>query len=187
MPSVLLIRRIVQLWYSRKEAHEGAYPLCSYYFHRPYRDTKKTLQHLLKKQRTKGEEIKKKTNYHSTHDLLSKYDESVSLNTPHPSQGLRQRSNPVLSQAPRAPNNVGNAAPPRPPASGSNEMNPGPPALIHPSLNALSRVYTHRHRFLPLTIQIQPHRSPVFTVRSTFSDYHLPSFDAFKLHAPTSL
>ncbi|KDQ29906.1 hypothetical protein PLEOSDRAFT_1076500 [Pleurotus ostreatus PC15] len=51
---VLFIRRIVQLWYSRKEAHE-----------------EKTLQHLLKQQRTKVEEIKKKTNYYSTRNLLS--------------------------------------------------------------------------------------------------------------------
>ncbi|KAG9218476.1 hypothetical protein CCMSSC00406_0010369 [Pleurotus cornucopiae] len=84
---VLFIRRIVQLWYSRKEAHE-----------------EKTLQHLLKQQRTKVEEIKKKTNYYSTRNLLSKYDESTPLNTPQPPQGLRQRFNPASRQPPITPN-----------------------------------------------------------------------------------
>ncbi|KAJ8694361.1 hypothetical protein PTI98_009285 [Pleurotus ostreatus] len=67
------------LWYARKEAYE-----------------EKTLQHLLKQQQTKVEEIKKKTNYYSPRDL-SKYDESTPLNTctPPPPQGLHQRFNPA--------------------------------------------------------------------------------------------
>ncbi|KDQ31633.1 hypothetical protein PLEOSDRAFT_165102 [Pleurotus ostreatus PC15] len=118
--AVLFIRPIVQLWYSRKEAHE-----------------EKTLQHLLKHQRTKVEEIKKKkTNYYSTRDLLSKYDESMPLNTPPPPQGLRHSLIPAPGQTPRTPNNGGPQA--LASTSGPKGRNPGPPALIHPALNALS-------------------------------------------------
>ncbi|KAK0443975.1 uncharacterized protein EV420DRAFT_1575786 [Desarmillaria tabescens] len=66
---ILFIRRIVQIWYTRKGDAE-----------------EKTLQKLMKEQRTKVEEIKKKTNYYSTRELLQRYDES----SPAPSP-LRQR------------------------------------------------------------------------------------------------
>ncbi|KAF9491583.1 hypothetical protein BDN71DRAFT_1398122, partial [Pleurotus eryngii] len=116
---VLFIRRIVQLWYSRKEAHEGTYPLL-----------------LLKQQRTKVEEIKKKTNYYSTRDLLSKYDESTPMNTPQPAQGLRQRFNPALAQPPRTPNDPGNRGSSLP-ASGPNGPL-GPPSLTNSAVTGLS-------------------------------------------------
>ncbi|KAF4604441.1 hypothetical protein EYR40_001621 [Pleurotus pulmonarius] len=113
---VLFIRRIVQLWYSRKEAHE-----------------EKTLQQLLKQQRTKVEEIKKKTNYYSTRDLLSKYDESTPINTPQPPQGLRQRIHPALTQAPQTPNG------PRPSLPASGPQGPlGPPSMPNPALTGFS-------------------------------------------------
>ncbi|KAF7375067.1 Protein lunapark [Mycena sanguinolenta] len=54
---ILFIRRIVQIWYARKGNAE-----------------EKTLQTLLKAQRTKVEEIKKKTNFYETRELLSRYD-----------------------------------------------------------------------------------------------------------------
>ncbi|KAF7360098.1 hypothetical protein MVEN_00738200 [Mycena venus] len=54
---ILFIRRIVQIWYARKGNAE-----------------EKTLQTLLKTQRAKVEEIKKKTNFYQTHALLSRYD-----------------------------------------------------------------------------------------------------------------
>jgi len=58
---ILFTRRIVQLWYTRiGDAEE------------------KTLKTLLRQQRTKIEEIKKKTNYYSTRNLLERYDESPS-------------------------------------------------------------------------------------------------------------
>ncbi|KAJ7025640.1 hypothetical protein C8F04DRAFT_1127611 [Mycena alexandri] len=57
---ILFIRRIVQVWYNRKGNAE-----------------EKTLQALLKQQRAKVEEIKKKTNFYSTRDLLSRYDASA--------------------------------------------------------------------------------------------------------------
>ncbi|KDQ34229.1 hypothetical protein PLEOSDRAFT_1110894 [Pleurotus ostreatus PC15] len=113
---VLFIRRIVQLWYSRKEAHE-----------------EKTLQQLLKQQRTKVEEIKKKTNYYSTRDLLSKYDESSPMNTPQPPQGLRQRFNPALAQAPQTPNGPRSGGPSAPPSGPL-----APPSMPNPALTAFS-------------------------------------------------
>ncbi|KIY48335.1 hypothetical protein FISHEDRAFT_43606, partial [Fistulina hepatica ATCC 64428] len=63
---ILFLRRIVQLFYARKgDAEESA------------------LQARLKEQRAKVEEIKKKTNYYSTRDLLQKYDDTPSvLQTP---------------------------------------------------------------------------------------------------------
>ncbi|KAG5642493.1 hypothetical protein DXG03_002717 [Asterophora parasitica] len=72
---ILFIRRLVQIWYKRKGDAE-----------------EKTLQALLKQQRTKVEEIKKKTNYYSTRDLLQRYDEPTA--TP----GIRQRLIPAPSQ-----------------------------------------------------------------------------------------
>ncbi|KAK7057389.1 protein lunapark [Favolaschia claudopus] len=54
---ILFIRRIVQIWYARKGNAE-----------------EKTLQTLLKAQRAKVEEIKKKTNFYETRELLSRYD-----------------------------------------------------------------------------------------------------------------
>ncbi|KAG7091727.1 hypothetical protein E1B28_008128 [Marasmius oreades] len=74
---ILFIRRIVQIWYTRiGDAEE------------------KTLQQLLKQQRAKVEEIKKKTNYYSTRDLLQRYDEQSSPSTP-----LRQRTPQQRAQA----------------------------------------------------------------------------------------
>jgi len=55
----LFVRRIVEIWYKRiGDAEE------------------KTLQSLMKQQRRKVEEIKRKTNYYSTRELLQKYDET---------------------------------------------------------------------------------------------------------------
>ena len=42
----------------------------------------KSLQNLMKQRREKVEEIKKKTNYYTTRDLLQKYDESNPTETP---------------------------------------------------------------------------------------------------------
>lgn len=58
---ILFVRRIVQIWYTRKGDAE-----------------EKMLQKLMKQQRSKVEEIKKKTNYYSTRDLLQRYDDSAS-------------------------------------------------------------------------------------------------------------
>jgi len=72
---------------------------------------------LMKNRRDKVEEIKKKTNYYSTRDLLQKYDESS------PSTPLRQRlpvgQPPSTPQGRAIPNN-GKIVPqtPVPPSSG---------------------------------------------------------------------
>ncbi|KAF9511921.1 hypothetical protein BS47DRAFT_1346061 [Hydnum rufescens UP504] len=54
------IRRIVQAWYRRKGAAEEA-----------------TLKKLLSEQRTTIEDIKKKTNYYSTRNLIERYDATL--------------------------------------------------------------------------------------------------------------
>lgn len=70
---ILFTRRIVQMWYKRKgDAEEG------------------TLKKLLKEQRDKIEEIKKKTNYYTTRNLLEKYDDSARKEDPNAS--LRKRA-----------------------------------------------------------------------------------------------
>ncbi|KAG6908095.1 hypothetical protein DXG01_006186 [Tephrocybe rancida] len=105
MFSILFVRRIVQVWYKRKGDAE-----------------EKTLQLLLKQQRTKVEEIKKKTNYYSTRDLLQRYDDSP---------GLRQRSVPAPTQ-PSTPQRLfpapnGNSATPSP-----NSFKPQPGTPLPP-------------------------------------------------------
>ncbi|KAJ7508809.1 hypothetical protein B0H11DRAFT_1962692 [Mycena galericulata] len=79
---ILFIRRIVQIWYNRKGNAE-----------------EKTLQTLLKEQRTKVEEIKKKTNFYSTRDLLSRYDGSAPSSPSQPQRGAPpqtpQRGGPI--------------------------------------------------------------------------------------------
>ncbi|KAF9002249.1 hypothetical protein BDQ17DRAFT_1280535 [Cyathus striatus] len=84
---ILFIRRIVQIWYQRKGDAE-----------------EKTLQALRKKQRLKVEEIKKKTNYYSTHDLLRRYDESnASSPMGTPQQQKQQQRGSMAPQTPMRP------------------------------------------------------------------------------------
>ncbi|KAF8334826.1 hypothetical protein F5887DRAFT_1237987 [Amanita rubescens] len=104
---ILFIRRIVQIWYRRKGDAE-----------------EKTLQQLLKKQRSVVEDIKKKTNYYSTQELLSKYD-STPMNSP-----LRQRvvSSPVPPGTPQQLQTTPSTArAPVPPA-----LQPPPPSPFMP-------------------------------------------------------
>ncbi|KAF8733952.1 hypothetical protein AX14_003522 [Amanita brunnescens Koide BX004] len=92
---ILFIRRIVQIWYQRKGDAE-----------------EKTLQELLKKQRSVVEDIKKKTNYYSTQELLSKYDTSP-VNSPlrqrvvpmpiQPTTPQRRQATPITPRAPAPP------------------------------------------------------------------------------------
>ncbi|KAJ7263926.1 hypothetical protein C8J57DRAFT_1070333, partial [Mycena rebaudengoi] len=68
---------------------------------------KKTLQNLLKEQRAKVEEIKKKTNYYSTRELLSRYDDSApnspqqQLQTQTPQRGRHSTHLKYIHPAPR--------------------------------------------------------------------------------------
>ncbi|KAH7906121.1 hypothetical protein BJ138DRAFT_667086 [Hygrophoropsis aurantiaca] len=110
---ILFTRRIVQLWYARKGDAE-----------------ERTLKEVLKKQRSKVEEIKKKTNYYSTRNLIEKYDESGSAAaTP-----LRQRIVPSTPQpqAQLRPQLV----PPQTPANGMQgpalQLSPTPQPMAPP-------------------------------------------------------
>jgi hypothetical protein len=65
----------------------------------------KTVQTLMKERRDKVDEIKKKTNYYSTRDLIQRYDETS------PSTPLQPRVNPgqplpVTPQQQRIPHNI---------------------------------------------------------------------------------
>ncbi|KAF9034104.1 hypothetical protein BJ165DRAFT_1356708 [Panaeolus papilionaceus] len=104
---ILFIRRVVQIWYKRKGDAEG-----------------KSLKDLMKRRRDKVEEIKKKTNYYTTRDLLQKYDEPTQLATP-----LRQRFPP--GQVPATPQQR-----PLPPANAKPNQTPGPSAGLQAHLTS---------------------------------------------------
>lgn len=120
-------RRIVQTWYARIENAE-----------------EKTLKDLYVKQRNKVEEIKKKTNFYSTRDLLERYEAPGSPSSP---AALRKRQNipqtpvkhpaPVQSQpAQPASNPLVDGTPPRLPrvngAPGGPEPGPLSPNPVAP-------------------------------------------------------
>jgi len=104
---ILFIRRIVQIWYSSKGDAE-----------------ERTLQQLLKEQREKVEEIKKKTNYYSTRELLQRYDDSPSGSPPQLKPGPPQPSQPVTPQRPTTTPRKNNSN------SGPASRTPVSPALI---------------------------------------------------------
>ncbi|TFK46504.1 hypothetical protein OE88DRAFT_1667497 [Heliocybe sulcata] len=103
---ILFIRRIVQVWYTRiGDAEE------------------KTLKTLKKQQHEKIEEIKKKTNYYSTRNLIERYDD-VPNGTP---QALRRRN------VPPAPPSQG---PPVTPQKAPQQQGQQPPFPISPALQS---------------------------------------------------
>jgi hypothetical protein len=71
--------------------------------------TEKALKDLMKQRREKVEEIKKKTNYYSTRDLLQKYDDS-SMASPVPLRRRVLASQPV-PVTPQQPVRVKNGLP----------------------------------------------------------------------------
>ncbi|KAI9569251.1 hypothetical protein HD554DRAFT_2020764 [Boletus coccyginus] len=83
---ILFARRMMQIWYSWKGNRE-----------------EKTLKEVLKKQRKTVEEIKKKTNYYNTRNLIEKYDDPSPL-TPG-TTSLRRRNVPLdsMPQTPLSP------------------------------------------------------------------------------------
>lgn len=106
---IQLTRRIVQTWYTRKENAEGGSHLIS---STPLAllltyTKEKTLKALLNQQRTKVEEIKKKTNYYTTKNLIDRYDSSPSESP------LRQRPGvgPKAPQPPGTPQRQGQPLP----------------------------------------------------------------------------
>ncbi|KAF9010341.1 hypothetical protein BDZ89DRAFT_996329 [Hymenopellis radicata] len=62
---ILLMRRVVGVWYTRSGDAE-----------------EKTLQKLMREQRAKVDEIKKKTNWYETRELMQRYDEQGAAQTP---------------------------------------------------------------------------------------------------------
>ena len=81
----------------------------------------------MKERRDKVEEIKKKTNYYSTRDLIQRYDE------PSPTTPLRSRVNPGQSLP---------VTPQRQPFPNNTHLNGNPPG-VNPALQAqLSRAST---------------------------------------------
>ncbi|KAJ3795755.1 hypothetical protein GGU11DRAFT_746782 [Lentinula aff. detonsa] len=105
---ILFIRRIVQIWYSRKGDAE-----------------ERTLQQLLKQQREKVEEIKKKTNYYSTRELLQRYDESSPAASPVQQRSSKPSQPPQPSQPPVTPQRK-----PIPPSNGTLTRSTVSPALM---------------------------------------------------------
>lgn len=103
---ILFARRIAQVWYTKIGDAEGAvWILNSFTQTHILASLEKTLVTLRKQQREKIEEIKKKTNYYTTRNLLDRYDESVS------NQGTPQRRQ-VLPQTPvQAPRRQPNQKP----------------------------------------------------------------------------
>lgn len=119
---ILFIRRIVQIWYTRiGDAEE------------------KTLKMLKKQQRNKIEEIKKKTNYNTTRNLIERYDD-LPNGSPGTPQGLRKRNvapgMPVIPGPPVTPQRL-QQPPPVPgsamsPALQNRLAVPPPPPMTPP-------------------------------------------------------
>ncbi|KAG9317901.1 hypothetical protein JVU11DRAFT_2130 [Chiua virens] len=82
---ILFARRMMQIWYTWKGNREES-----------------TLKEVLKKQRETVEEIKKKTNYESTRNLIEKYEESSPL-SPGATPLRRRNISPSVPPTPLAP------------------------------------------------------------------------------------
>jgi endoplasmic reticulum junction formation protein lunapark len=115
---ILFTRRIVQLWYTRIGDAEGTFPVTVIITNLHFESLEKTLKTLLRQQRTKIEEIKKKTNYYTTRNLLERYDESPSAagGGADPNSVFRRR---MPGGPPTTPQRQGQppSANPQPPAS----------------------------------------------------------------------
>lgn len=105
---ILFTRRIVQLWYNRKGDIE-----------------EKSLAALKLARRNKVEEIKKKTNYYETRDLLERYEDGPSngLSSAWPKNGPVARVRP--QQPPSTPQRAAPAVPPNTPANLPTPISPG--------------------------------------------------------------
>ncbi|KAF8323487.1 uncharacterized protein EI90DRAFT_3157601 [Cantharellus anzutake] len=103
----LFLRRIIQLWYRQKGAGE-----------------EKTLKKLLTQQRTIIEDLKKKTNYYSTRNLIERYDLSPAApQTPQGSRGPEGSTETQLRR--RALQNQSGGLGPNPPSTPSRGPMPG--------------------------------------------------------------
>ncbi|THH09344.1 hypothetical protein EW146_g8711 [Bondarzewia mesenterica] len=112
---ILFTRRIVQLYYTRiGDAEE------------------KTLKALYKEQRSKVEDIKKKTNYYSTRNLIERYEDGPAVEPP-----LRQRSafshqDPQLPVTPQRSSAQSNHSTHQMPSLLQNQLAPTPHQLLTP-------------------------------------------------------
>lgn len=116
---ILFIRRIVQIWYKRKGDRE-----------------EKHLVTLRKQQREKVEEIKKKTNYDSTRNLIERYDETDSpLRRRIPSAGVAvtpQKGPVPQPQRIVTPQAHQLRSPAQIPPTLQQQLNPSPPRPLPP-------------------------------------------------------
>ncbi|OCH86452.1 hypothetical protein OBBRIDRAFT_797157 [Obba rivulosa] len=111
---ILFVRRIVQIWYTRKGDAE-----------------EKALVKLRKEQREKIEEIKKKTNYYSTRTLIERYDDGHANSVPNTPQAtqLRRRLPPQGPSSDSAPTTPQRPLPLSPQQGNSRQGTPLPPNL----------------------------------------------------------
>ncbi|KIY63287.1 hypothetical protein CYLTODRAFT_494040 [Cylindrobasidium torrendii FP15055 ss-10] len=98
---IMAMVRAIQWWYTRKGNAE-----------------EKALQSLLKEQRAKVEEIKKKTNYYSTRELLKRYDASPSATLPMTPKKKGTRPSGIVTTGPASPIASSSAVPVNGPIGG---------------------------------------------------------------------
>ena len=136
---ILSARRLAQIWYTKIGDAEGAVRTFSY-SHKTYvlTSSEKTLITLRKQRREKIEEIKKKTNYYTTRNLLDRYDESTSIS------GTPQRR-PLPPQTPvQAPRHQPNQKQ----GQEKSQNAPTPPTSQTP----FARVFSDQRFFKPLKL-----------------------------------
>ncbi|KAI0297801.1 hypothetical protein B0F90DRAFT_1938574 [Multifurca ochricompacta] len=113
---ILFTRRIVQLWYNRKGNAE-----------------EKSLAALKLARRNKVEEIKKKTNYYETRELLELYEDGPSTRLPTWPKGSGPPSRLQPQQPPVTPQRAMPAVPPNTPANLRAPISPGLQSQLAPS------------------------------------------------------
>ncbi|KAL6302717.1 hypothetical protein BKA93DRAFT_900240 [Sparassis latifolia] len=116
---ILFVRRIVQIWYTRTGDTE-----------------EKALVALRKRRRDKIEEIKKKTNYYSTRNLIERYDDGSASGVSGSPQTMRRRipsqAPPVTPQRPQQHLNVQTPMPPPASPNSQQYLSPSPQRPLPP-------------------------------------------------------
>ncbi|KAG6373895.1 hypothetical protein JVT61DRAFT_6048 [Boletus reticuloceps] len=139
---ILFARRMMQIWYSWKGNREGSsrpFLLDSSFIPvtHPLR-SEKTLKEVLKKQRDTVEEIKAKTNYYNTRNLIEKYDEPLSIS---PGATPLRRRNVPLPSVPQTP-----IVPQPPPLVPQQQLLQTPNGQVPGSMLQLSRQYLNLYK-----------------------------------------
>lgn len=153
---ILFTRRIVQLWYNRKGNAEGQYAMATpkprvyvVFVHVFSFLSEKSLATLKLARRNKVEEIKKKTNYYQTRDLLERYEDGPSKGSSPawPKNGPVARFPP--QQPPSTPQRAAPAAPPNTPANfPTTPISPGLQSQL--VQRASPEACTHHHAILAI-------------------------------------